>query len=511
MNIIEQVLRLLKVKHTSYYTRKVYENHPDNTNLFGIANMLSSYGIDCTGLKLANTKDLCHVPPPFIAHIKDEFALVKTVGDNHIDYLVNSSMIKSSIEDFSRIWTGVIMTVEKHADAIEPDFVLHKRKQIFYATLKYIPFLLLLFCGWLNWESRTYVRNLPYVGIQTVWSVAGVYICYLLYCKHNRIETGQADKLCSLLRSSNCKLSGKGNILYDSTNLSEIGLSYFFTVLFCLLAFPQYINGLPYFNIAALPFTVGSVWYQKYVQKKWCMLCLISQILLWFYFVTDLLFGKINLLTDVSNLRSILFLLLAWGTMLAVLSLFVTPLLMTRNRLKHTAFMFNSIKSKPFVFTGLLEAETEYGCEDASSVFAGDLNAANVLTVIANPYCHPCAMLHLKLSRLIKSNCALKIQYVFAYFKDDSSEADKHILSACLHSPGDVGSIIDEWYAYGKSDLKRFSEKYPALIEEEPVVAEWKKQKDWCWKRGIHSTPTLLFNGRKLPDFYEVEDLNYIL
>lgn len=511
MNIIEQILSLLKVKHTSYYTRKIYENHPDCNNLFGIASVLSSYGINCTALKLTHTKDLYHINTPFIAHIKNEFALVKTIRDNHISYVVDSSMIRSRIDDFSHIWTGVIMTVEKNTNAIEPDFVIHKRKQMFYAILKYIPFLFLLFCGYQNFGSYTYGRNLPYFCIQTFLSVVGVYIGYLLYCKHNRVETDKADKVCSLISSSNCNLSSQGNILYNLTNLSEVGLSYFFTVLFCLLVFPQYMNGLPYFNIAALPLTIWSVWYQKYIQKKWCVLCLISQILLWFYFITDLLFSKIRLLSSVSNIRSVLFLFLAWGTMFAILCLFITPLLITKDRLQHITFMFHSLKAKSVVFTGLLESENKYRREDVSSIFSGNLDASNVLTVVANPYCNPCALLHSKLSRLIKYNQALKIQYVFTYFKDDLADANKHILSACLLYPDDTGSIIDDWYIHGRSNLKYFIKKYPICIKEESVVTELKRHKAWCMEVGIHSTPTLLFNGRKLPDLYRIEDLNYIL
>lgn len=511
MNIIEQVLRLLKVKYTSYYARKAYDSHPDNNNLFGIASVLALYGINCTAFKLEDIQDLYLVNTPFIAHIKNEFAVVRSVRDNRVDYVVNSSVIKSRMEDFGRIWTGVILTVEKTPHAIEPDFVIHQRKQIFYAVLKYIPFLFLLFCSYPHWGLPVYVRNLAYICTQIVLSLAGIYICYLLYCKHNQVDTEQADKLCSLIRFSSCKPAGNGSILYNSTNLSEIGLAYFFAVLLCLLVFPSYMEGLPYFHLAALPFTIGSVWYQKYVQKKWCMLCLIIQVLLWLYCVADLLFGKISWPLSASVLPSLLFLGLAGGSMLALISLFATPLQITRNRLKRTGFMFNSIKSKSFVFTELLACEKEYRYEDASSIFAGNQEASHVLTVIANPYCNPCALQHRKLSRLIKRNPALKIQYVFTYFKDELAEANKHIVSACLRFPDKTGTIIDEWYAHGRTNLKYFSERFPTRIEEESVVSESKRHKDWCLEQGIHSTPTILFNGRKLPDLYEIEDLNYIL
>ena len=48
-----------------------------------------------------------------------------------------------------------------------------------------------------------------------------------------------------------------------------------------LLMFPQYIGFLALINACCCPFSIWSVWYQKYRAKAWCTLCLITQACLW--------------------------------------------------------------------------------------------------------------------------------------------------------------------------------------------------------------------------------------
>ena len=47
------------------------------------------------------------------------------------------------------------------------------------------------------------------------------------------------------------------------------------------------------------------------------------------------------------------------------------------------------------------------------------------------------------------------------------------------------------------------------MIESSKIEAD--KQKAWCDMNSFYVTPTILFDGIKLPDLYEIEDLYYIL
>ncbi len=44
-NIFTLFLKRLKIKHTPYYSDKLYNEHPHKNNLFGLSDMLTVYGI----------------------------------------------------------------------------------------------------------------------------------------------------------------------------------------------------------------------------------------------------------------------------------------------------------------------------------------------------------------------------------------------------------------------------------------------------------------------------------
>ena len=69
--------------------------------------------------------------------------------------------------------------------------------------------------------------------------------------------------------------------------------------------------------------------------------------------------------------------------------------------------------------------------------------------------------------------------------------------------------IYDEWFEEGRLDAKSFFEKYNISCQTPQVEAESQKHTDWKIKTGITGTPTILFNGYKLPDEYGIEDLMY--
>jgi hypothetical protein len=54
------------------------------------------------------------------------------------------------------------------------------------------------------------------------------------------------------------------------------------------------------------------------------------------------------------------------------------------------------------------------------------------------------------------------------------------------------------------------SEKcYPFDREDESLLSEHQRHKDWINETKIRATPSILFNGYELPEQYRVEDLKY--
>ncbi|OPZ26831.1 MAG: Peptidase C39 family protein [Bacteroidetes bacterium ADurb.BinA174] len=69
--------------------------------------------------------------------------------------------------------------------------------------------------------------------------------------------------------------------------------------------------------------------------------------------------------------------------------------------------------------------------------------------------------------------------------------------------------IYSEWFEKGKFDKERFFKKYPVNIKDVAVVDEFNRHKEWIKTSQLRATPTILVNGFKLPDNYQIEDLIY--
>ncbi len=135
------------------------------------------------------------------------------------------------------------------------------------------------------------------VNILIVANGFGIYIGYLLILKQLKIQHSHADKICSIFKKrSSCNdiLGSPASKFAGVISWSEVGLGYFTSNMLLLVLFPALVHYLALINICALPYTLWSVWYQRFRAHIWCPLCLIVQTLLWAIFITDLSCGLIR-------------------------------------------------------------------------------------------------------------------------------------------------------------------------------------------------------------------------
>lgn len=85
--LFAQILDLLSVRYTSSFTDTYYETHPHKQDLFGLSEMLRHYGVDNSALQLPQTAEhLCALDTPFVAHVDQEFVLVRSVSSERVAY-----------------------------------------------------------------------------------------------------------------------------------------------------------------------------------------------------------------------------------------------------------------------------------------------------------------------------------------------------------------------------------------------------------------------------------------
>jgi len=509
--VFTSILSLLKIKHTRDYSNKFYNEHPHKYNMFGLSKMLSAYNIENIGLRIDNKEEnIYELAPPFIAHVGSDFVVVNKITAAEVQCIWQKKHIEVPVEEFVKIWTGIILVAEPSKASIEPNYKKHRKTEL-SGILQKCSLLITVTLAII----LAYVSNRLFTSIGLTLSILinliGIYICFMLVQKQLNIQNEYVDKICSLFKKSDCNnvLESDAAKLWGVFGWSEIGLAYFSSNIIILLFFSQLIPFLVLISICTLPYSLWSIWYQKFKAKQWCPLCLVVQVLFWALFIVHLLFGYVEIPDfTISNL---LLVGCIYATPFLIISL-ILPLLARGMKIEQITQEVNSIKATSEVFSTLLKKQTRYVVsKDTSDIIWGNTEAEILVTVLTNPHCNPCAKMHARIENVLKENIdKLCVQYIFSSFEESLDISNKFMIAVYLEKGREEAlNVFRNWFERGSMNKEDFFSKYKVNIENESVEQQFEDHNQWREKTGLRATPTILINGYKLPDNYKIEDLKY--
>ena len=240
--------------------------------------------------------------------------------------------------------------------------------------------------------------------------------------------------------------------------------------------------------------------------------------LLWCIFVLNLIFGFINipLWRGLGDVLSFIyqFIIVACTYAIPVFALnLLLPKLSEGKQVAQLHQEINSIKANEDVFLNLLKQQPYYEVSRTDSqILFGNPDAKLRVSILTNPFCNPCAKMHVRVEKLLKETKGnVCIQYIFSSFREELNYANRYMIAAYLDSPLSEGlmQLYSSWFAGGKSLKERFFENLHLDITNPAIEEEFQKHESWKEKTQLRSTPTILVNGYKLPENYKIEDLRY--
>ena len=509
-NILISFLSLCGVKHTKTFTRKFFNEHPHKYNLFGLSTMLSVYGIENAGVKICDKNQIAFLEPPFIVHTGNDFAVVNGVDKDEISYIQRDGTIKIKLDNFFEIWTGYTLIAEPDDNSIEPNFRKHQKLELFGKLRNSVIIAITTY-----WLIFAFITNSGYLypGIVTLFitSLIGVYICCVIILKQLKVQSNYADKLCSLLKHSDCNniIESDASKLFDTISLSDIGMGYFLSNLTIISLLPSFIPHLLFINIFCLPFSIWSVWYQRFKAKQWCVLCLIVLALFWAIFISGISFKIIDI--SAIKLLSIIILGSIYLAFILIINLLMPIITKSRNS-ENTTYEINSIKADEYIFEMQLKKQPRYEVsKNSSKILLGNTNSNFLITIFTNPHCNPCAKMHQRVHQLLEQNKQICVQYIFSSFNESLDISNKYLIAAYLQKKEEHKSLYDRWFKGGKFYKEEFFRQNPVDINMNDVIEEFFVHEQWKEKSGLRATPTILINGYALPDYYKIEDLKYFI
>lgn len=509
-NIFTQVLTLLRVKYSERYANNLFINQPYRNTLYGIGLLLDHYNIGNECLQLQDKRVLKNSLTPIIIAYQGRFYILTSVGNKSILLLdAGGEEIELNRSEFLSQWDGIGLFIFPNKNSMEPDYKKHNA----HDKVLNLKNLVLLVSS-ITLVLLAYIHNLTYTtysySIILIPNILGTYITYLLLQEELSIKNNIADKLCSIIKEHGCEKVTKSTAasLFGIAKLSEIGFAYFNTNILALLLD---VNSLPYislFAIIVLPFTLWSIWYQKYRIKSWCTLCLITVCTLWLQAILCMILRTYQF----ENFNIIYFISVGISYIIGILFINkVIPFIKAKKESLIWKLEYESLKVQDKVIEAFTKDFPTYDIttDNCSSIIFGNPNSKYKITIFSNPYCQPCAKMHKRLNDIITQDVC--IQYVFTSFSNQLENINKFIIAFYKKFGAEqCWKMLTDWYESGKDQNEEFFAPFDLNIERNDVTYEFHKHFSWREGKPFPGTPTILVNGKTVSSPYSVEDYLYL-
>ncbi|AFM03357.1 ABC-type bacteriocin/lantibiotic exporter with N-terminal double-glycine peptidase domain [Bernardetia litoralis DSM 6794] len=518
--IISILLDKLEVSYTPVYLQKLTEKCNQAQTLSDITLLLAYYKVESLAVQIGR-EELSEIPLPalVLASQKDEngkthndYSILEEVRENEVA-LINVKAEKEiiQIEDFEKSWTGYTLLLDKNENAAESNYLAHKKaekKQSIFDSVKTIiqvlvgiSFLFLIGKSFSE-TSTNNVKSIFEISFYVLHSV-GFIISAILLSGEIFKENVIFKKACKALGKSSCadtNTTEKSKIesLKKWFTFSELGIYYFFGA-FLFLVISKFQNDFLAFMLQSLFSVLGifavitSLYYQKFILKKWCSLCVSVMAVL---FIESVL-GGMYLFISQNDLAEITISPLLSPFAIAIFSFLLPvfvwnilkPILTKYNSYKNEMKNLHSFKYDFEVFKTLLYQSKRIDVSEVPTHFvegntASDENPVS-LVVISRPTCPPCISAKKDLQKL-RENFG-------SYFK----------MTTCHLTANQTSE-----------DYKQISELLSKLptsyseVEKEHIISH---HYAWINQQEISFTPAFILNGYLLPEKYTVSDLNYFM
>lgn len=511
------LLHKLEAKVTPATIDQMLTTHPSYPSILALSESLSDLHIENIAANIGGEM-LHEVPLPAIAHLKKgHFVVLEDFANERVSYFdPEQGKMTHSLNDFENQWSGVVLMAELDEQSGEKDFWLKKLRFPALIALLGIGLVLAIIAGFNNY-ARGAATWLPLLSAKII----GLVVALQLIMKEEGLSNALIAKVCDTESNISCGqvLDSPAAKLFGWLKMSELGLVYFaagaITILFSLTSnhLPAAILGLGILTVLALPYTFFSVFYQGVVIRKWCVFCLAIQAIFWieFAFSFSMLRSGWGLVTFSSIAQVILIFV-----MVITFWLILKPMLRWKPEALRNETKLNYFLKNEEIMQSVIESAPPVSALDFDKkVLLGNAESPVEIIMVSNPFCGPCGRKHELLETLLKEMPdVLRVQVLFVGQHNDDGDLGKvsrYLIAISQHySSEETTEAMSFWYKYKHlADLKKKFPLEDAMVEDVQTI--YSQQIDWINRENITQTPTMLFQNRRLPVEFDLENLKSYL
>lgn len=513
-DIVNLFLSKQKLQFDEQALRKHLFSHPYVPSLLSLTQTLSEFGILATVL-YSDWDILQTCKQPVLLHVKEKdetLVIFEAITEGAVCYRDgNGALYREDKNTFLAKWDGILVVTEP---ANKEKQAQMKKKSGMHSFEKIMLGLSVMVLVGITMVGSG-VSDL-FFWIFFILKCMGCVVSYFLV-KHALGLVGKLDeKVCHMGKSTDCNavLTSPAAKLFKTIGMSDIGVVYFSGGLLALFVsalsqtWPILLGWLSVLSFCTVPYTLFSLYYQRWVVKKWCPFCLTVIALLWGeaftgYFVLSRTGFVWSWVFFFGGVFLFLFLSVAWSRCLSGLKRII--------ELQNAEFECFKWKKNDEVFYLQWQNQPELPLSDRpGTIMLGDPQAGIRILAVVGLRCNPCAKeYHILYHLLAELPEDFQVELHLASGSAEE-EVYVHLLSLYKECGGEVfASGLKEWYT--SFDAGKLYRCFPVknglskAEKEEYTVTH----RAWEKKYGIDRTPAVFVNDRRLPVFYQVNDLRY--
>ncbi len=504
-HIIESLLKYFRKENISVNKEMFVlqlTSHPSYPNLLSIVDTLEYFDIQHS---VYNTtfEEVDREHDKYLTLLKGDSRIhnFKYLEKKKGSYFLNSQ--KVSVDSIKKLWRGIVLILEDDQPAKKKTTL---KKSVYLALLILIPTSVYLSYD-SPWHALFYI--FPIIGI--LLSLTAVKDLWLDDPDH------ALHKFCIKSTTTDCQsvIHSKGISLFSKINFSDLSLIFFSSQLisYLILSFSGLINEYFIYQklllYLGLPVVLLALYFQKFVIKKWCFICLmIITLLLNEYIYLEFTLEQANTYTIQSfGLLFFIYVMISisWvaikRNLIKIKELKEFKIKAIRFIRNYPRFKEEILKQKPF---HLPQDLVDYN----------NNNKLNI-TIVSDPFCDFCKRVHLTTEKILarypeKINFSTVLNVGLLDEYDDDRLFCQNLFSLQIQEDQNTFNLaLADWFE--NQNIQDWLSKYKHDFDHEAIQKTSLNHKKWYAQNNLDFTPIVFINGYLFPKTYDIEHLDYFI
>jgi len=513
VSVIQRAVRYFRLPILRSSVKEALKSHSNYPTFKCICDSLNEWNIEHYPLKY-QTDEMLEISPPYIAHFKSGGGHIAFVSEIENDRITFYESYRSKKEITSKEYlercSGAVILLNPDERSGEKDYRNKWQNELIgnaILPVTILAILLFIILVSVNFFAPGEALSDKISLLLFLTKSIGILLSVLLILHEFEVHLSLTDKLCHLNKATNCNtvLNDKASKVFGWFGWADVGFVYFTGgLLFLLLNFnEQGLSLLAILSALSVPYPLFSIYYQGFVLKKWCPMCLGVQLILIIEFILLLpLFSQFSF--SFNALSDLILIFLITGIIYTLFILF------TREKISNEMhyYKYLGFKKNPDILRILLYNQMHYDIPltETSLVF-GEKNARLKITAFLSLHCSHCARAFEKIRNMLKDEEDLLINLVLMT-SDDS-------MLTTLYNYHRVGEdieslrLLDLWFNADPYSRTRVTDDL-CIPQDSDITGKINEANGRLFKEcNVLGTPTFFINGYKLPNQYDIDDIKY--